>query len=137
MRIDRAVIEDRIEEAKYRLGQLRDEPEKLRRIVMIGVASVVVTVTLVVWIARLLPEAPPDADQPFVQRHKTSADWVDDATRRSRRDDRFKNVAVTYTKTSIIVMGRVDSRRELVDLRQQMLTSSPPVAIQWQVSIDE
>jgi len=137
MRIDRAIIEDRLEEARYRLGRLREEPEALRKVIMIAVASLAVTITLAVWIARLLPDAPPPGSRAEAEIHETKADWVAGAARRLGRDDRFSNVAVTYTGASIIVQGRVDTNAELVELRQTLLRSRPPVAIQWQISVDQ
>lgn len=134
MRIDRAKLEQVADDLKYQLGQLQHHPEQVRRIAMGVLAGLVIFVTAIVWIARAWPEARAPEAEAFRRAHRTTEDWVSDASGELTKDKRYEHVAVTYSDKGIIVMGQVATNADLAALRQVLMQSKPPMGIEWQVS---
>jgi hypothetical protein len=136
MRIERADIEKRVDDFKYWFEQLRLDPERFRRYIMIVVASVATLVTLIVWVVRIMPSPPAPEAKAFTREYKTTQEWVAHATRQVQRDQRFSRVALSFSTDSVVVVGRVATNRDLAELRQVLLRSSPPAAVKWQVTAE-
>lgn len=137
MPIDRAELEKRAEDLKYKYEELRNDPERFRRVIMIVIASVAVTLTVVIWAVRLIPSAPEAEPTVLSQQHTSVASWQEDALRKLGRDRRYQRVGITQTDSGIIVFGRVATRDELNELRRIINRSGPPAAVRWDVGYDE
>lgn len=136
MPIDKAELERKAEDAKYRFDQIRQDPEKVRKYIGASILLVVCLVTALIWIARITPDA--ESDEAAQAREAlTSESWIEKTMRKLQRDERFRQVSVTESATTIMVQGRVATVADLRELREMIVQSSPPAAMQWSVTTDE